>query len=47
MILLTFSDLLQFIFECGMGFKRISLKQFDIQCLLIDFALNIETPYFK
>ena len=30
MVLLTFSDLLQLIFECGMGVKRMSLKQFDI-----------------
>ena len=40
MVLLTFSDLLQLIFECGMGVKRMSLKQFDIQGLLIDYALN-------
>ena len=40
MVLLTFTDLLQLIFECGMGVKRMSLKQFDIQGLLIDFALN-------
>ena len=40
MALLTFSDLLQLIFQCGIGVKRISLKQFDIQRLLIDFALN-------
>ena len=40
MVLLTFTDLLQLIFECGMGAKRMSLKQFDIQGLLIDFALN-------
>ena len=31
MVLLTFSDLLQLIFECEMGVKRMSLKQFDIQ----------------
>ena len=40
MVLLTFSDLLQLIFECGMGVKHMSLKQFDIQGLLIDYALN-------
>lgn len=40
MVLLTFSDLLQLIFEFGMGVKRMSLKQFDIQGLLIDYALN-------
>ena len=40
MVLLTFSDLLQLIFECGMGVKRMSLKQFDMQGLLIDYALN-------
>ena len=40
MVLLTFTDLLQLIFECEMGVKRMSLKQFDIQGLLIDFALN-------
>ena len=40
MVLLTFTDLLQLIFECGMGVKRMSLKQFDIQGLLIDYALN-------
>ena len=40
MVLLTFSDLLQLIFECGMGVQRMSLKQFDIQGLLIDYALN-------
>lgn len=40
MVLLTFSDLLQLIFECRMGVKRMSLKQFDIQGLLIDYALN-------
>ena len=39
MVLLTFSDLLQLIFEFGMGVKRMSLKQFDIQGLLIDYAL--------
>ena len=32
--------MLQLIFECGMGVKRISLKQCDIQDLLTDFALN-------
>ena len=40
MVLLTFTDLLQLIFECEMGVKRMSLKQFDIQGLLIDYALN-------
>lgn len=40
MVLSTFSDLLQLIFEFGMGVKRMSLKQFDIQGLLIDYALN-------
>lgn len=40
MVLLTFTDLLQLIFECEMGVKRMSLKQFDIQGLLTDYALN-------
>ena len=40
MVLLTFSDLLQLIFECGMGVTRIPLKQFYIKGLLIDFAVT-------